>query len=87
MNKKGSAGLAIVAVILALIILTVYLVNIAQRECNNNQDCGDDSYCGSDYECHQFPKQTLVKQNDFLPAAIVFGVSLIIAAKVFRKGK
>ena len=87
MNKKGSAALAIVAVILALVILGVFLISIAQRECNSNRDCPGNAYCGTDYECHNFPEQIVVKENNFIPAAIIVGTSLIISAYIFRKGK
>ncbi len=85
MNHQGNVGLAIVAVILALTILAVYLVNVAQRECNSNRDCPENAYCSSDYECHTYPDRITVKENNFLPAAMVFGISIIIAAWIFRK--
>ena len=85
-NKKGSAALAIVAVILALLVLTIYLVNTAQRECESNRDCSDNAYCGTDYECHQFPEQIVVKESNFILASIIFGVFLVIAAYIFRGG-
>ena len=85
-NKKGSAALAIVAVILALLVFIIYLVNIAQRECESNRDCSDNAYCGTDYECHQFPEQIVVKESNFILASIIFGVFLVIAAYIFRGG-
>jgi hypothetical protein len=87
MNKKGSAALAIIAVILALLVLTVYLVNIAQRDCESNRDCPDNAYCGTDYECHQFPDQIIVKESNYVPAALIFGIFLVVAAYIFRGGK
>ncbi len=87
MNKKGSLALAIVAIILALIILAVYLVNVSQRECNSNRDCPGNAYCGNDYDCHAFPEQIVVKENNLVPAAIIIGTALIIASYIFRKGK
>lgn len=85
MDSKGSIALAIVAIILALTILAIYLVNVAQRECNSNKDCPEMAYCGVDYECHDFPPQIVVKENNFLPAAIIGGIAIIIAAYVFRR--
>ncbi len=87
MNKKAEIAIAIIAVILALIILVIYLVNIATRECNNNSDCPSNSYCGTDYACHEFPNQVIVKETNFIPAAIIIGISLIIAAYIFKKEK
>lgn len=87
MNQKGSAALAVVAVVLVFVILAMFLTNIAQRECDNNRDCADNSYCGTDYECHEFPGQVVVKETNFIPAALIVGISLIIAAYIFRKEK
>lgn len=86
-NKKGSTALALIAIILAIIILAVYLVGIAQRDCNSNKDCPENAYCGTDYECHDFPQQILVKEANYLPASIIFGISLILAAYIYRGGK
>ena len=79
--------MALIAIILAIIILAVYLVGIAQRDCNSNKDCPENAYCGTDYECHDFPQQILVKEANYVPASIIFGISLIIAAYVYRGGK
>ncbi len=87
MNQKGSAALAVVAVVLAFVILAMFLTNIAQRECKNNRDCADNSYCGTDYECHEFPSQVVVKESNYIWAALVLGISLVAAAYIFRKEK
>ncbi|MBU0457170.1 MAG: hypothetical protein ABH824_00725 [Nanoarchaeota archaeon] len=86
-NKKANLGLTAVAIILALVILGFFLVSLALRECNSNKECPDDSYCGTDYECHPYPDEIIVKKNNLLSAAIVLGVSLIIAAYLFKNGK
>ncbi len=85
MNSKGGIALALVAVILALTIFAFYLVNVAQRDCNSNRDCPENSYCGVDYECHEFPQQIMVKKSNFLPAAIIVGISIIVGAFILRK--
>lgn len=87
MNKSGSAVLGVVAIILALIILTIYLVGLAQRDCNSNKDCPDSAYCGTDYECHEYPNQIVVEKNNLLWPAVILGVALIAAAYLFRGGK
>ena len=87
MNKQGSAGLAIVAVLLSLVILGVFLIHIAQRECNSNRDCPQNAYCGSDHECHSYPDKIVVEKNNFLSAAVVFGSALVLAAYIFKTGK
>lgn len=79
--------MAIVAVALAVVIVGFFLVSLATRECSSNKDCQESAYCGSDYECHDYPQQIVVKENSFLPAAIVFGIALILAAYVYRGGK
>lgn len=87
MPKQGSIAVAVIAVILALIILGLFLFNIAQRECNNNSQCSSEAYCGSDHECHEFPEEIVVKENTYIPAAIIFGAALIIAAWIFSRKK
>ncbi len=86
MNKKGMA-LAVVAVVLALTILAIYIVGVATRECNSNNDCAAASYCGSDFSCHEYPSQVVVENNKFVISALILGVCLIIAAYVYRAGK
>jgi hypothetical protein len=85
MNNKGSLTLGFVVIILALIILGSFLIDVASRECNKNADCSADSYCNSENECHKFPDKVLVGQNNFVPASLIFGISIIIAALIFRK--
>lgn len=87
MNKRGSMALAAIAIILALIVLGVFLVNVSLRQCNSNRDCPDNAYCGADHECHQYPEKIVISQNNFMPAAIIFGVFLVVAAIIFRGGK
>ena len=87
MHKKGALALGIVAVLLALIILAGYLMNVSMRNCNSNNECPANAYCGSDYECHEFPEQIVVKENNFLPASIVLGMSFIIGVIILKMGK
>ena len=87
MNKKASIALVAVIVILALVILVIFLTNIASRECKNNRDCAENNYCGTDYECHEFPAQVVVKESNFIPAALILGISLMVAAYIFRREK
>jgi len=86
MNKKGVVYLFVIALILGIIIMVMVSANFALRECNNNSDCPEDSYCSSNHQCHQYPNEVLVTKNNFLPAAIVLGASLIVAAYIFRRG-
>ncbi|MFH1682245.1 MAG: hypothetical protein ABIA37_00460 [Candidatus Woesearchaeota archaeon] len=86
MNKKA-VGLITVTIILALLILIIFLVDVAKRECQGNNDCPENAYCGTDYECHQFPEEIIIKENNFVPAALILGISLIIAAYIFKGGK
>jgi hypothetical protein len=87
MNKKAELGLIVTILVLAIAIVSLVVSNNFNRECNKNSDCSDNSYCGSDYACHEYPKEVQVKQNTFLPAAIVLGLALIVAAYIFRGGK
>ncbi len=87
MDQKASGGIAalpIIAIILAVIVFGMFLVNLASRQCNSNRDCPGNAYCGTDYECHEFPQQIVTSQNNFLPAALIFGGSIILAAFILR---
>ena len=84
MNKKAVAPLVM---ILVLIILGFVILNFATRDCSKNTDCTDDSYCGSDYECHKYPDKVLVKKNNLVTPALILGISLIIAAHIYRRKK
>lgn len=85
MRKQGSAALAAVAVILALVILGVFLVNIALRDCNSNRDCPENAYCGSDHECHEYPEKIIVTENNFVPAALILGGAGVLTAFLLRR--
>ena len=87
MFKNKKAGFNVIAISLALIILGYMLTTFALRDCNNNNDCTDNAYCGSDYECHDYPDEIVYKQNNFLPASIILGISLIVAAYLFRTNR
>lgn len=80
-------ALAIVAVVLAVTILAIYIIGVATRECNSNNDCSETSYCGSDFTCHEYPSQIIVNDYKILWGALIFGICLIIAAYVYRSGK
>ena len=87
MNQKASVGLIIVIVLLALIIGGILFINWAQRECHSNKDCQADSYCGSDFACHQYPQEIIVKENKYVPAAIIVGIALVASAYIYRGKK
>jgi len=85
-NKKGSSSNTII-ILLVLIILGYMLITFAIRDCNNNADCADNAYCGSNFECHTYPNEIVYTQNNFIPASIILGVSLILATYLFRTQK
>ena len=87
MNTKASMSIGIIAVILALLIFGIFIVNIASRDCNSNRDCPQESYCGSDFECHAFPEEIVVEKNNFTWAAIILSVGLITTAYIMKTGK
>ncbi|MBS3123153.1 hypothetical protein J4437_00810 [Candidatus Woesearchaeota archaeon] len=84
-SKRGSMLLPAVTIILALTVLGYFLVGLSLRECNSNRDCSSNAYCGSDYECHVYPDEIMVKENNFLPAALVLGVSIIVSTFILKK--
>lgn len=86
MNRRGSGALAIVAIVLALVILAAYLIGIASRDCNSNKDCAANAYCGADFECHEYPEQIVVPKNNYVPAALILGLALILAAYIYKTG-
>lgn len=85
MDKKGNA-LGVVAVIMALTILGIFLVSSYSQECKSNRDCSENAYCNTKHECVEYPDKIVMKQNSFLPAALVLGVALVAAAYIFRNG-
>ncbi|MEK6901873.1 MAG: hypothetical protein AABX37_06010 [Nanoarchaeota archaeon] len=87
MDSKANIALAVVAVILALVILAIFLGDVANRECSSNKDCAENSYCGADNECHQYPDKILVQESNYVPAALILGIAIIIAAYIYRGGK
>ncbi|MFH1276256.1 MAG: hypothetical protein ABIH82_04020 [Candidatus Woesearchaeota archaeon] len=84
-GKKGSITLTVITLILVIVVILIYLFNLVGSECDKNSDCSENSYCGADNECHEYPPQVVVKENNFLLASIVFGVCLIVAAIILRK--
>ena len=86
MNKKG-ALMEIAIILLILIILSIYLIGVALRDCNNNNECSSDSYCGSDYKCHSFPEEIIVKKNNFFWPALIIAVAIVIATYINKTGK
>lgn len=77
----------IIAIVLALVVLGFMLMTFAQRECNSNKDCAENAYCGSDYECHEYPDAILHTNNNFIPAALILGISFVVAGYLFRTNK
>tara|TARA_Y100000310_G_C20174906_1_gene575369 strand:- start:148 stop:441 length:294 start_codon:yes stop_codon:yes gene_type:complete len=87
MHKKGNLIIGAVAVVLALVILGIFLVSIAQRECQSNRDCPGNAYCNTQYECVEFPQQVVVKESNFLVSALILGMAILIAAYIFKGGR
>ena len=87
--KKGDAGLT-VAVIIIIVVFLGWLVNVGQRECDNNNDCRENQYCGSDFSCHNIPvieKDNTIVQKNYLVPSIIIGASIVIAAIFFNLDK
>jgi len=86
-NKKAE-GMTIILIIVIVALFLGWLINFNHRECNSNKECSSESYCGSDFSCHQYPtiQKTVVQYNLLWPAVII-GISMIIAAFIFRREK
>ncbi len=86
-NKKAE-GMTAILIIVIIALFLGWLINFNHRECNSNKECGSESYCGSDFSCHQYPtiQKTVVQYNLLWPAVII-GISMMIAAFIFRREK
>lgn len=83
--RKSEAGLTVILVIVVVLFFLGWLINLSQRECKSNKDCGSESYCGSDFSCHAYPTiQKTIVQYSLLWPAVIIGISIIIAAWIFK---
>lgn len=90
-NKKGDwtikPGVAFFILIIAIIILTMW---IGSWECLNNSYCDIGEICTYQHVCLQPEnvQNTVVKtEYKFTSAALILGLSLIIAAFIFKNKK
>jgi hypothetical protein len=84
MGEK-TGGYITAIIILCLIILAGVVVNLGLRECTSNRDCAANAYCGTDHECHNYPENIVVKESNFIPAALIVAAGFIGAALIYRK--
>ena len=84
LNKKASAAVIALSVILVIIIL-FWAVKSLMKECRKDTDCGSGYYCGSDFKCHEMKiiEKTIIK-SDFGRAVYIIAFSIIIAAIILR---
>tara|TARA_Y100000310_G_scaffold17224_3_gene17108 strand:+ start:955 stop:1224 length:270 start_codon:yes stop_codon:yes gene_type:complete len=83
-SKKGNT--AVIGLAIVIIILVVWWVSIASRDCNTNTDCEDGFYCGSDFACHEIPViEKAIKSYDLTIASLILAIGLIVAATIYRK--
>jgi len=85
-NKKGEI-ISLIVILSIVFILFLIIFNIKyNRECSKDSECGEDHYCGADFACHQHPViEKVLYKNDFVIPSIIIGISLIIAAIIFRR--
>ncbi|MFA6888805.1 MAG: hypothetical protein WC254_04900 [Candidatus Woesearchaeota archaeon] len=81
MNKKGAGVVVAIIVVIALFILFSKVIDLATRECSADKDCTSDSYCGSDFQCHKYP---VITHTNYIPAALILGVCIVVAAAILR---
>jgi hypothetical protein len=90
MNTRGDVGLGAILIIIIIIVLALgWLINEGWKECRYDSDCGDVYYCISYFVCNEIPViEQRVEQaapvNIPMAAAWVIGLSLIIAAIIFK---
>ena len=77
----------IAVVVLSCLILVIFLIDVAQRECNSNNDCDKLAYCGTDHECHPYPDEIVVKEHNYVPASLILGISIVLAAYILKGGQ
>ncbi|MBI2662339.1 hypothetical protein HYX11_02685 [Candidatus Woesearchaeota archaeon] len=65
-------------------MLVTLVMDVVTRGCSSNKDCANNQYCGSDFECHDFPEKIIVKQNEYVPAAIIIAAGMIAMAVVIK---
>jgi ABC-type antimicrobial peptide transport system permease subunit len=80
-SKKGAGFLIAVLVVIAFFIILSKIVDLSTRECSQDRDCASDSYCSSDFRCHKYP---VITEVNYVPAALVLGLCLVIAAIILR---
>ena len=86
-NKKGEI-ITIILIVIIVIVALAWLVNLSNRECDNNNDCNPNSYCGSDFKCHEFPViEKEVAKNSLLMPSIILGIAIIVSSYILRTGK
>ena len=89
-NKKADVTLAVIVIIILILVFLGWLVNLGNRECNNNSDCGKDFYCGVDHGCHKIPiieRTVTVTQRDYTKPSLILGGAIVIAAIFFNFDK
>jgi hypothetical protein len=85
-NKKGQ-GSVVLIIILAIVVI-VWLVSYAGRQCNKNEDCKQNFYCGADFKCHEFPVIVKeVEKNNLLWPSVFLSLGIIGAALILRGRK
>ena len=67
------------------IISAVLIASYISRECNTNLDCKEGEYCAFNHKCYSYSAYAICTEN-ILPAAFVIGISLIVAAYIFKEG-
>ena len=88
MNKKGQLLTTLIFVILVVMFFMMIADNMMSG-CKSDSACGEGYYCGVDKQCHKVPviEKTIVKETtsyDLTGPALVLGVSLIIAAMIYK---
>ncbi|MBD3164621.1 hypothetical protein GF323_05470 [Candidatus Woesearchaeota archaeon] len=85
-NKKADISLGAIILVIIIVVFLGWLINEGSKDCRADADCEKTQYCGADFACHDHKVIREEKASPLIAnnAAWVIGLSLIIAALIFK---
>jgi|SRR3989344_563468 len=74
--------------LLIILVAAILVMWIGSWECINNSGCEEDELCAVNHVCYKIPtieKNVNKTENKYNLAAVILGLSIIIAAFILRK--